>query len=124
MKYYIPIIIILVLVVAIVGLFKIEKPTPEKIYEEVEKIVSIGNPITRERGLIEMGDQSIVYVNKIYFNAYLNSSEGNELYSYDGVNTPVLVSDINPGVGSSSITNYTIFNSKLYNENLLDMNIH
>lgn len=50
---------------------------------------------------------------KLYLPASI-APNGRELYSYDGVNTPNLVMDINPGTGSGSPFYMMSYNSKLY----------
>ncbi len=71
--------------------------------------------ITSFSGLTNFGSEAIVYNNKIHFQGFSNSGPaGSEMYSYDGVSTPTLVHDINPGIQGSSIKNFTIFNNKLY----------
>lgn len=60
-------------------------------------------------------DESIAYNNKIYLISFeASGNTGHELWSYDGTNTPTLVSDIYPGTASSSINNFTVFNNQLY----------
>ena len=51
--------------------------------------------------------------NKLHFVAY-NSTNGNEIWAYDGVNPPTMVADIYPGTGASNPISFTIFNNKLY----------
>lgn len=52
--------------------------------------------------------------NKQYFSAYTDSF-GTELYVYDGVTSPVRVTDLNPGKGSGVHLGYTILmNGELY----------
>ncbi|MGB1316466.1 MAG: hypothetical protein ACPG4Y_10625, partial [Chitinophagales bacterium] len=60
-------------------------------------------------------EESIIYNSKIYFTLYENSgTTGYEMWSYDGINAPTLVSDINLGTGSSSPSDFEIFNNELY----------
>lgn len=54
----------------------------------------------------------IVFNNQLYFHAN-NGSDGYELMTYNGVNFPYLVADINPA-DNSFPSNFTIFNNKLY----------
>jgi ELWxxDGT repeat protein len=62
-----------------------------------------------------ISNEAIVYNNKIYLVSYEPTGNiGQELWSYDGINTPTLVSDIYPGTSSSSIKSFTVFNNKLY----------
>lgn len=58
----------------------------------------------------------VKYGNSIYLSLFDGSgSLGQELYSYDGTNTPTLVQDINPNTGQSSSPNlFTVANNKLY----------
>lgn len=51
--------------------------------------------------------------NKLYFPEFVNGT-GRELYAYDGVNTPTLIMDMNPGTGSSAPNYLMTFNNKLY----------
>lgn len=52
---------------------------------------------------------------KLYFSA-ATAAEGRELYSYDGVHPPVLVTDFNPGSddGINPIGNYAVIGSTMY----------
>jgi ELWxxDGT repeat protein len=61
-------------------------------------------------------DGAIVYNNKIYFNSYENqgNTTGYELWSYDGVNVPSVVNDINPGSAGSYPGGFVVFNNKLH----------
>jgi ELWxxDGT repeat protein len=62
-----------------------------------------------------IANETIVYNNKIYLGSYEPTGNiGQELWSYDGINTPTLVSDIYPGTSSSSPRNFTVFNNKLH----------
>lgn len=55
----------------------------------------------------------IVFNSKLYFIAD-NGTNGGELFVYDGVNTPTLVTDLNPGINNSFISSLAVFNNKLY----------
>jgi ELWxxDGT repeat protein len=49
-----------------------------------------------------------------YFNKLSTGSLGNELWQYDGVTSPTVVADINPGTASSNPSNVTVYNNKIY----------
>ena len=65
---------------------------------------------------IYIGDELIVYNNKIYMKGWENSTIDHELYSYDSVtDTVALVSNIYSYNGGSSIPyGFIVFNDKLY----------
>lgn len=55
--------------------------------------------------------------NVLYFQASNGAGtgqNGEELWKYDGTNAPVMVMDINVGIGNSSPTNLTVMNNVLY----------
>ena len=54
-----------------------------------------------------------VYNNKLFFTA-TSHTFGNELWTYDGINNPYMVEDINVGSGSSSISEIVVCNGKLF----------
>jgi ELWxxDGT repeat protein len=53
------------------------------------------------------------FQNKVFF-ALDDGIHGNELWIYDGINQPVLMDDIVPGISGSNPKNLRIFNSRLY----------
>lgn len=59
------------------------------------------------------GKPTIGVNGKFYFTA-TNGASGEELFSYDGTNSPTLVWDIDMGTGSSAPDNYTENNGTLY----------
>lgn len=66
-------------------------------------------------GSLTTVEEAVVYNGKLYFNAYESTGNtGYEPWVYDGTNAPSLLSDIYTGVGSSSPSNFKVFNSKLY----------
>lgn len=54
-----------------------------------------------------------VYNNSLYI-PILALQIGRELFKYDGINTPTMVMDINPGNGTSAPTFMTTYNNKIY----------
>lgn len=64
-------------------------------------------------GTISTNQTMGILNNKLYL-PILVTATGRELYSYDNVNMPNLVANINPGTASSNPTFFTPHNSKLY----------
>ncbi|MBK8144193.1 MAG: hypothetical protein IPK62_03920 [Bacteroidetes bacterium] len=64
-------------------------------------------------GTISTNQSMGVLNNKLYLPILVTAS-GRELYSYDNVNIPNLVANINPGTASSNPTFFTPYNNKLY----------
>ena len=58
-------------------------------------------------------DHYAVVGTKMYFSGN-DSTHGDELFEYDGLSSPLLAADINPGTGSSVINNYMTYGGKLY----------
>ncbi len=64
-------------------------------------------------GTISTNQSMGVLNNKLYLPILVTAS-GRELYSYDNVNIPNLVANINPGTTSSNPTFFSPYNNKLY----------
>jgi len=47
-------------------------------------------------------------------------NHGTELWMYDGINDPILLYDINPGIKSSNPQKPTVYNNKLYFTTYID----
>ena len=58
-------------------------------------------------------DRGIEYDNKIFFRTS-TGEYGSELWAFDGINSPYLVADINPGTGSSVPRDFLVFDDILY----------
>jgi ELWxxDGT repeat protein len=56
----------------------------------------------------------ILFNSKLYFSAFYGETYGSELYSYDGINSPVLVADLASGPAYSNPESFIIFKNKLY----------
>jgi ELWxxDGT repeat protein len=55
----------------------------------------------------------ILFNGKLYFSAYYGETYGSELYSYDGINSPVLVADLAGGWAQSNPGDFIVFKNKL-----------
>lgn len=55
----------------------------------------------------------VTFQGKLYFKA-TDGVHGNELWVYDGVNSPIQISNINPDHDETSLGGFAVFNSKLY----------
>ncbi len=83
-------------------LFAYDGTNPPTLVADIQPGVSASSP----KDFIVMGG-------KLYFSASRLSTTGTELYSYDGIDTPVL-HEIVPGVGGGYPAGLTAYNGKLY----------
>ncbi len=64
---------------------------------------------------IRLSEKMAVFNGKLHFQANdYSGSDGYELWEYDGVTPPVMITDINPGLISSWPSEFTEFSAKLY----------
>ncbi len=69
--------------------------------------------VTNNIGVANLNPYFTVYNNNLYFSVY-DGTNGYELWSYDGTNTPAMVQDLRTG-SSGAYPNYTtVYDNKLY----------
>jgi ELWxxDGT repeat protein len=86
-------------------LFKYDGSAASMAYDILPGINGSGDYVYNER--------MVTLSNKIYFEAN-NGIDGHELYSWDGVNNPTMVVDINPGANSSTPSGFVAYGNKIY----------
>jgi ELWxxDGT repeat protein len=80
----------------------------------VAEINPTPDPLNGDSFMMNSSPANLTVFNGLLYFSADDGAHGRELWSYDGVNTPSMVADINPGQYGSGVSELKVYNNRLY----------